>query len=176
MSSSSGTNLQDLTAGGYQPPNCTQFSCFLDNRIGKLGEFLGRLDCSGLVLAAMSIVDSTDHAVARIVTSNGELAGRVLRRNNVPFSEISVLVVELSPEQTLRRMCSQLMSAELSIHYAYPLLIQPRNHPAVVIHTDDEILAGQILRRKLFTLLGENDLGDNATGSDPLDPDVGGEL
>ena len=28
-------------------------------------------------------------------------------------------------------------------------------------------VAGQILRRKLFTLLGENDLGDNATGSDP---------
>jgi len=42
--------------------------------------------------------------------------------------------------------------------------------PAIAIHTDDTLLSAQILRRKLFTLLGENDLGDNASRSTPGSP------
>ena len=59
------------------------------------------------------------------------------------------------------------MAAELSIHYAYPLLVRPRGLPAIAIHTDDPLLSAQILRRKLFTLLAENDLGDNAPRNTP---------
>ncbi len=37
--------------------------------------------------------------------------------------------------------------------------------------SDDNVLAGQILRRKMFNLLGENDMGDNATPDEPGDID-----
>ena len=160
-------SVSDQTTQGYQPPYNTQFSAFLDNRCGKLLELVEIFQGHALRLVALSVVDSADHAVVRLVTSNSDLARRLLQQHDIPFSEAQILVVEIGPDHTLSKLCISLLSAELNIHYAYPLMVRPHGVPTIALHTDDQILAGQILRRKLFTLLGENDLGDNATGSDP---------
>lgn len=41
-------------------------------------------------------------------------------------------------------------------------MVCPHGVPTITLYTDDQLLAGQVLR-KMFTLLGENDLGENAT-------------
>jgi hypothetical protein len=166
--------IAEAMMGGYEPPRNCQFGVFLDNKVGKLLDLLGAFDNSTLTLAALSVAEASDHAVVRLVTSNSELARRLLKRRGFAFSETDVLVVELSSGQSLKGLCRALLTAELSIDYAYPMLVRPRGRPAIVLHGDDLVLAGQILRRKLFTLLGENDLGENASGSDPSDPDPGG--
>jgi len=51
-----------------------------------------------------------------------------------------------------------LLAAELNIRFAYPTMPRPDGHPTVVLSTDDNTLAGQILRRKGFRLFGEADL------------------
>lgn len=145
----------------------TQFSVFLDNRVGKLRELVQTFDApSAIELVSLSVIDSTGHAVVRVLTSRAELARRLLDRAELPYSEADVLVVELNDATDFGRACQALLSAEVSIHYAYPLLITRRNRPAMAIYTDDNILAGQIMRRKMFTLLAENDLGENATPGD----------
>lgn len=158
--------VQPATAGGYQPPRNTQFSVFLANRVGRLLELLQALEAPALRVAALSIVDSADHSAVRVVTSRAELALRLLERHSLPYAMVDVLVVELPRHKTLACICQALVSAEVNIHYMYPLLLSPRGEPAVVVHTDDLVLAGQVLRKRLFTLLGENDLGDNATPGD----------
>ncbi len=162
-------SVKDQIAQGYQPPYNTQFSAFLDNRCGKLLELVEIFDGHALRLVALSVVDSADHAVVRLVTSRALLARRLLQRHQIPFSEAEILVVELGPSHTLSQLCIALLSAELNIHYAYPLMVRPHGVPTIALHTDDQVLAGQILRRKWFTLLGENDLGENATEGDPTD-------
>ena len=166
-------HIEELTTQGYMPPCTTQFSVFLDNRVGKLLELLEVFEGQFLTLAGLSVLDTTDHAVVRIITSNAALARRLLQRNKLPYSEVDVIVAETPDSNTFTRICIALFSAEISVNYAYPLLVQPRGHAAIAIHVDDRTLAGQILRRKMFTLLEENDLGDNATGSDPLDENPG---
>lgn len=162
--------VSDQTARGYEPPRNTQFSVFVDNKVGRLLEVIEVFHGKPLVLAGLSVVDSADHAVVRLITSHGDLARRLLERHQLPFSEVSILAVELGQGKTLPEMCRCLLAAELSIHYAYPLLVRPRGLPAIAIHTDDPVLCGQILRRKLFTLLAENDLGDNAPRNTPGGP------
>jgi len=159
-------SVSEEIAQGYQPAYNTQFSAFLPNRCGKLLELVEIFDGHALRLVALSVVDSADHAVVRLVTSRSALARRLLQRHNIPFSEAEILVVELGEGQTLSKLCISLLSAELNIHYAYPLMVRSHGLPTIAIHTDDQILAGQILRRKMFTLLGENDLGENATDGD----------
>lgn len=151
----------------FQPPYNAQFSIFLDMRVGKLLELLEVFEGHALTLAAMSVIDATDHAVVRVLTSRSILARQLLQRHQLPYAEADVLVVELPTSQSMVELSTCLLNAELNIHYVYPLLVRPRGHAAVALHVDDHVLAGQILRRQLFTLLGENDLGDNATGSDP---------
>jgi hypothetical protein len=55
-------------------------------------------------------------------------------------------------------MCLCLLAAELSIHFAYPLMLRTSPMPTIALAVDDLTLAGQILRRKDFRLLGEGDL------------------
>lgn len=159
--------VNDQTAQGFEPPRNVQFSVFLDNRVGKLLDLVEVFDGQAVTLAGLSVVDSTDHAVVRLLTSRSELTRRLLSRRGLPFSEIDMIAVEIEDGRTLGELCRTLLSAELSIHYAYPLLVRPRGHAVVALHTDDVLLAGHLLRRKLFTLLAENDLGDNASQGPP---------
>lgn len=162
--------IGDETAQRFEPPRNVQFSVFLDNRVGKLLELIKIFEGRDPRLAALSVIDSADHAVVRIVTSRSDLARRLLQRNQMAFSETDVLVVELTPGKSLLTLCRSLLSAEINIHYAYPLLFMPHSNSAIVVHTDDMITAGGVLLRKLFLLLGENDLGENATpGPDMTD-------
>ncbi len=160
------SQISDITTPGFEPPRNVQFSVFLDNRVGKLLELIDALRGHALTLAAFSILDSADHAVVRILTSRSGLARRLLEQHGIPFGEADILVIELDADDTMERICQSLLQAELNIHFAYPLLVRPHGCAAIALHTDDHHLACQILRRRMFTLLGENDLGDNATPND----------
>ena len=154
--------VSDMTTQGYEPPRNVQFNVFLDNRVGKLLELVAIFRGQALNLAALSILDSADHAVVRVLTSRSDLARRLLQRYGLAFSEAQVLVIELDEDHDLELACKAMLAAELNIHYAYPLLVHPHGRPAVVLQVDDHHLACQLLRRRLFTLLAENDLGENA--------------
>lgn len=162
--------FEPQTTPKFEPPYNTQFSVFVDNKVGKLYDVLELFHGHALTVAGFSVIDSTDHAVVRIITSNSDLARRLLERNELPSSEASVLVVEVSPDKPLTEVCRVLTTAEINIHFVYPLMVRPRGLPAVVLHTDDAVLSAQILRRKLFTLFGENDLGGNAPRNRPDSP------
>lgn len=160
----------ELTARGYEPPRNVQFSVFLDNRVGKLLDLLRVFEDQQVTLAGLSVMEATDHAVIRVLSSRAELTRRLLQRHCLPFSEADVLAVELGQGKTLPEMCYTLLAAELSIRYAYPLIVQPRRLPVIALYCDDLVFAAHLLRRKMFTLLAENDLGGNATGGTAGNP------
>ncbi|MHB1157868.1 MAG: acetolactate synthase [Phycisphaerales bacterium] len=161
------TSAPEATTPGFQPPVNVQFSVFLDMRVGKMLELIDILQNQHLTLAGLSVMDATNHAVVRVLTSNHELCRRLLGRHNLAWTEVDVVIAELPGPGSLSELCTTLLRAELNLHYIYPLLVRPRGHAAVAFHTDDNVLAIQLLRRKLITVLAENDLGDNAPGSDP---------
>ncbi len=146
------------TAQGYAPPTVTQFSVFLSNKVGKLLDLVALFDGSQCQVCALSVHEASDHAVVRLITSNAGEARRLLREQGLPFSEKDVLVVELSEGHTLSSLCLCLLGAELSIQFAYPLMLRPNGTPTIALAADDLTLAGQILRRKEFRLFGEADL------------------
>jgi hypothetical protein len=146
------------TAQSYAPPTVTQFSVFLVNKVGKLYDLMEALEKAPCHVCALSVHEASDHAVVRVVTSHSAKARHVLREAGLPSSERDVLVVELSRGHTLASMCLCLLAAELQIQFAYPLMTTPGGSPAVALAVDDMTLAGQILRRKEFRLLGEADL------------------
>ena len=158
--------VENQTLEGYEPPRVVQFNVFLANRVGKLRELADLFGPGKVCLAGMSILDTADYAVVRLVCNRAGVLRRILHEQRLPFGEEPVLVVELGPEHTLAALCQALVGAELNIHYVYALMVQPHGCPAVVLHTDDPSLAGRVLRKKQFTLLGEADLSA-ATRSEP---------
>src|SRR5439155_20547415 len=93
------------TTQGYAPPSVTQFSVFLDNRVGKLHELLRTFEHAAVRIMAISVHDASDHAVVRLITSNSHETRLVLARHQLPYSEMNLLIVELSKSHTLERWC-----------------------------------------------------------------------
>jgi hypothetical protein len=146
------------TAQSYCPPTAVQFSVFLSNKVGKMLDLTEIFDEAAVSLCAISVHEASDHAVVRLITNDAKEARRTLKENNFPFSEHEVLVVELSEGHTLSKMCLFLLGAEINIAFAYPMMHNSSDDPAIAIAVDDPTLAGQILRRKGFQMLGECDL------------------
>jgi hypothetical protein len=146
------------TVQGYAPPTVTQFSVFLVNKVGKLFDLVKAFDGSNCHICALAVHDATDHAVVRIITNHADAAKKTLRDQGMSYSEKDVLIVELSKGHTLSSLCLSLLAAELSIQFAYPLMLRPNGTPTIALSVEDPTLAGQILRRKEFRLFGEGDL------------------
>jgi hypothetical protein len=147
------------TTKGYSPPSVRQFSVFLVNRVGKLLEVVRLFDeAPNVHLCAFSVIEASDHAVVRLIPNNADAARVLLRKEGLAFSEVDLLVVELCEGHTLTSMCLYLLGAELNIRFAYPLMVKPNGTPTLALSVDDQTLAGQVLRKKNFRLLGEEDL------------------
>jgi hypothetical protein len=153
------------TSQGYAPPIVTQVSVFLANKVGRLLDLVEAFDRAGdCQICALSVHEASDCAIVRLITNNSAAAKGILRRQNMPYSETDILVVELTQGKTLANLCVPLLSAELNIHFAYPLMLRPNGTPTIALAVDDLTLAGQILRRKEFRLFGECDLPGHPSG------------
>ncbi|MBL8765249.1 MAG: acetolactate synthase [Phycisphaerae bacterium] len=146
------------TCRGYTNPTVTQFSVFLENRVGRLLDLVKVLDDSPARICALSVHEASDHAVVRVITSDAADARALLKRQQLAFMETDLLVVAMDKGHTLSSMCQHLLRAELSIRFAYPLMPGVSGVPMIALAVDDPTLASQILIRKEFRLLGEAEL------------------
>ena len=147
------------TTQGYTPPSVRQFSVFLENKVGRLLELVRMFDEDPLVhLCSISVLESSDHAVVRLIANDADRATELFQKSGTAFATLNLLVVEMDEPDSFSSLCLSLLQAELNIRFAYPLLLARDGQPLIALAVDDHILAGQILRRKNFRLLGEADL------------------
>ncbi|KPK86257.1 MAG: hypothetical protein AMJ81_01705 [Phycisphaerae bacterium SM23_33] len=146
------------TERGHEEPFVVQFSVFLPNRVGQLNELLGVLNEEELEVAGISVVDSTDWAVVRMVFTEPGKARAVLKRHGIAFTETALLAIVLEAADSLRQACKALVAAELNVQFAYPLLIRRAGHPVLAFHVDDHVLASHVLTKHGFTLLDYEDV------------------
>jgi len=148
------------TSRGHEEPFAVQFSIFLANRVGQLRELLEVFDAKDLRMLGISIFDSTDWAVIRVVFLDPNKARAVLADRGVPFTESDILLIELIDDNTLAEVCDHLMRAELNIHVAFPLTFRSHGNAVMVLQVDDRVLAAHVLTRHDVVLLGHEDLAD----------------
>jgi hypothetical protein len=138
-----------------------QFNVFVENRLGNLLTVIRRFETSDNRIVSLTIVDSADCAIIRIVPSDPERAREVFEQATLAFTESDLLCVQLPDgPQPLLQICKALLTAELNIHYAYPLLIGPHGHAALALHVEDHETAAQTLQRHGFVLFTEADLNE----------------
>src|SRR5438270_1888072 len=122
----SGSEVGYSTARGRDWPSVRQFNVFVANRLGGLADVVRRFETTDNHIVSLTVVDSADCAIIRLVLSDPERALETFAQAKLPVTESDLLVVEL-PEgsQPLLQICKALLAVELNIHYAYPLLVGP---------------------------------------------------
>ena len=151
---------QTRDGAGFEPTQVRQFTIFLENRVGRLQTLVRALEEEVVQIVGLAIEESADSALVRLICSDPDHGRDALKQAHFSFSESDLLIVEL-PKRTRQPMialCAAMLTAEINIHYAYPLLVRPRG-PALALYVEDPTLAAQLLIRKGFTLLGQSDLG-----------------
>lgn len=149
------------TARGRDYPSVRQFNVFLENRLGALLDLVRRFETTDIRIISLTVVDSADCAIIRMVLSDPERAYEIFRQAKLPITESDLLVVQLPDgDQPLLKISKALLTAEINIHYAYPLLVGPHGRAALALHVEDNEVASQTLERMGFVLFSDNDFTD----------------
>jgi len=97
-----------------------QFSVFLVNKPGVLAQVCQVLADQKINIKALTLVDSQEHGVLRLVVEDGDVAARVLGSLNVPVTEADVLCIEMDNRPgAMADVCNRLANAHININYAY---------------------------------------------------------
>lgn len=98
----------------------SQFSIFMVNKPGVLAQVLGEFARAKLNVVAMTVMDSAENGVMRVVLEGPEKARQLLTRLNMPFSETEVLCVTLANRSgALANVAEKLAKEHINISYAY---------------------------------------------------------
>jgi len=97
-----------------------QFSIFMVNKPGVLAQILGEFARAKINITAMTVMDSVEHGVLRMVFAAAKNAERVLSKLNMPYSQTEVLCVILSNKTgALAVVAEKLAKSHINISYAY---------------------------------------------------------
>ena len=97
-----------------------QLALFLANKPGTLGEVCDELANAKINIYALSISDTVDHSVVRMVVSDTNKALMILGERGVLVVESDVLMIENNNKPgTLARIAHKLADAKVNIEYAY---------------------------------------------------------
>jgi hypothetical protein len=136
-----------------------QFSVFLQNKVGALLEVVKLLGEHNVIVLALSIQDSSESSIARMIVSDPDQVSRLFHEHEIPFSECEVLVVELREGAAdLAKALATLLMAEVNIYFSYPLLVRPRGRATLAMHLDDTECSSAVLRGNGFNILNQADL------------------
>ena len=147
------------TTSKMEGPLVKQFSVFLPNKVGAMLDLVKLLNTQNIHVVALSVSESTDSAIARIIVSDPGRVEKLFHEKSVAFGVCEVVMVELREVATqVVKLLAALVMAEVNVHFAYPLLIRPRGFAAIALHLDDTECASSVLMGEGFKMLGQDDI------------------
>ena len=125
----------------------TQLAVFLSNQPGALARVCDALAEAGINIHALSISDTVDHSVVRMVVSDPTKALMLLGERGVLALENEVLVMETANEPgVLAKIADRLATAEVNIEYAYMATGAKLPRGLIVLRPSDVDKARQALK------------------------------
>lgn len=98
----------------------TQFSIFMVNKPGVLARVLNEIAQAKINIVAITMMDSVEHGVMRVVFGAPEKAKTVLANLNLSYNETQVLCINLANKSgELAAVAEKLAKSHMNITYAY---------------------------------------------------------
>ena len=137
-----------------------QVSVFVENQPGKLHETLKMIADSGLNVRALSIAETRDFGILRLITSDTPKTIEVLSKESI-INTTTVIAAKL--EDRVGALCyvlDFLAQAEVNIEYIYAFTASEDFGAYVVIRVDDAAKAEKVLAENNIPTLNEDDIND----------------
>ncbi|HPA15507.1 MAG TPA: ACT domain-containing protein [Desulfobacterales bacterium] len=131
-----------------------QISIFLENKAGRLAEVAEILAEAGVNIRALSLADTSDFGVLRLIVNDNKKAEEALKGRGFTVGKTDVVAVEVEDKPGgLHRILNLLYKAKINVEYMYAF-VQPSGDNAVMIFRFDHIdEAVKLLTKKGVTVI-----------------------
>lgn len=115
-----------------------QISVFVENARGTLSRVTEVLAENGINIRALSIADTTDFGILRLIVQNPDKAVEVLRANEITVKATDVLVVEIDDQPAgLHKALSALRDVDVQVEYMYAFVTKKEDEAYVILKSDN---------------------------------------
>ena len=137
-----------------------QISVFLENRTGQLAEITRLLAEANVDIRAISIAETADYGLARMIVSDAQAASAILLSHGDILSMTPVWAVEV-PDRPggLAQLLAQLASAHVDVEYMYSLFTHREGNAYMVLRISDEETFRKALMDAGIRIMSADELG-----------------
>ena len=137
-----------------------QISVFLENRAGQFAEITGVLAENNIDLRAISIAETADYGVLRLIVGDAEKATSILMQHGYLMSMTPVLVVAVSDEPGgIAPVLATMAESNIDIEYMYSLFTHREGKAYIVFRVAEAEKFTQLLVNHGLTLATSEELG-----------------
>ena len=131
-----------------------QISVFIENRSGRLREVANVLGRNGVNIRALSLADTSDYGILRLIVDKPDTALSVLKKANFTLSETNVIAVEVSDKPGgLSEVLDVLGDAGINVEYMYAFVEKSSDHAVMIFRIEDIENAIRALQNKNIQIL-----------------------
>jgi hypothetical protein len=131
-----------------------QIAVFLENKSGRLAEITAVLADNGINIRALSVADTADFGILRLIVDKVELAKKVLKDSGFTVGKTNVLAVEV-PDRTggLAMVLKTIEKAGINVEYMYAFVNKSGENAVLIFRFEDMDKAIASLQAAGFTML-----------------------
>jgi len=138
-----------------------QISVFIENQSGRLHEVTKLLGESGINIRALSLADTSDFGILRLIVNNPEKAYDLLKENEFTVGRTEVLAVIVSDHPGgLAKILGCLDANNINVEYMYAFVDHHRERAIMIFRFDDTDLAAEKLSSAGFGFVKQSDIAD----------------
>lgn len=136
-----------------------QISVFLENRPGGLAEITGALSQAGVNIRALSLADTADFGILRLIVDRNEIAIRVLKESGFTVGLTEMVALEI-PDRIggLWGILTLLEAAGMNVEYMYAFVQKAGENAVILFRFDEPARAAQVLREAGVRVLEGEDV------------------
>ncbi len=129
-----------------------QLSVFVENKSGRVAEVVDVLRKNGVDMLALSLADTADFGIVRVIVDKQEVAEQALREAGVVCKSTDVLAVHLEHKAgALAAVLDVLSKAEMPITYMYASVGRQTGQAMMIFRVDNPQVAANLLIGKGFS-------------------------
>lgn len=131
-----------------------QISIFIENKSGRLAEVTRILDDAGVNIRALSLADTSDFGILRLIVNNREKAQTFLKEKGFTVSKTDVVAVEV-PDQPggLSLILQTLDKENINVEYMYAFVERCGENAVIIFRFDETDKAIKSLLARGFSIL-----------------------
>ncbi len=131
-----------------------QIAIFLENKSGRLSEITGVLANSNINIRSLSLADTADFGILRLIVDKVEEAEKVLKEGGFTVGRTQVIAVEV-PDKVggLASVLKVIETAEINVEYMYAFVNKSGENAVMIFRFEEIEEAIQILQDKGITIL-----------------------